>query len=409
MGLFRRNKNIKKPVIRQIIDLVPRWMIESCAKKHKSDKGCSKYKTYDQFVALTYGQLNKCYTLNDISTGIGVSETFIGDLGLNQSPARSTMSDGNKKRDWKVFESLYYKLLHHYEMVLKSKSERSVIKEIKDQTTKLIDSTTISLCLNMFDWAKFRTAKGGLKIHTCWDDNLQIPDLINITEAKTHDRYGIGQLVFSKGTIVVEDRGYFDFTLMLTRIRAENIFVTRIKTNTLYQTIQELDLPGEKDQDILKDEIITLSSTKAIEIGISQEKLRLVHVYKEDENKVIEIITNNLEWSARTIADLYKKRWDIELFFKAMKQNLQIKTFLGTSENAVKSQIYVALISYLLVELVNRTIAKKTKSFTNLVEKIRICLVYYLSLDYVCNQVGNGAKKIRSEPKLEFNADLFST
>lgn len=408
MGLFRRNKNIKKPVIRQIIDLVPRWMIESCTKKHKSDKGCSRYKTYDQFVALTYGQLNKCYTLNDISTGIGVSETFISDLGLNQSPARSTMSDGNKKRDWKVFESLYYKVLSHYERVLKSKSERSIIAEIKDQTIKLIDSTTISLCLNMFDWAKFRTAKGGLKIHTSWDDNLQIPDLVNITEAKTHDRYGIGQLVFSKGTIVVEDRGYFDFTLMLTRIRAENVFVTRIKTNTLYQTVLELDLPDDEDQDIIKDEIIALSSTKAVEIGISQEKLRLVHVYKEDENKVIEIITNNLEWSARTIADLYKKRWDIELFFKAMKQNLQIKTFLGTSKNAVKSQIYIALIGYLLVELINRTIAKKTKSFSNLVEKIRICLVYYLSLDYVCNEIGNGAKKIRSEPKLQFNSDLFS-
>lgn len=408
MGLFRRNKNIKKPVIRQIINLVPRWMIESCAKKHSSDKGCSKYKTYDQFVALTYGQLNKCYTLNDISTGIGVSETFIGDLGLTQSPARSTMSDGNKKRDWKVFESLYYRLLKHYERVLKSESGRSIIKEIKDQNIKLIDSTTISLCLNMFDWAKFRTAKGGLKIHTCWDDNLQIPDLVNITEAKTHDRYGIGQLVFSKGTIVVEDRAYFDFTLMLHRIQAENVFVTRIKTNTLYESIQELDLPDKEDQDIIKDEIIVLNSSKAIETGINGQKLRLVHVYKQDENKVIEIITNNLEWSARTIADLYKKRWDIELFFKAMKQNLQIKTFLGTSENAVKSQIYTALISYLLIELINRTISKKTKSFSNLVEKIRICLVYYLSLDYVCNRVGNGAKKIRSEPELKFNSDLFS-
>lgn len=408
MGLFRRNKNIKKPVIRQIIDLVPRWMIESCAKKHQSDKGCSNYKTYDQFVALTYGQLNKCYTLNDISTGIGVNETFIGDLGLNQSPARSTMSDGNKKRDWKVFEFLYYKVLKHYERVLKSESQRTIIAEIKDQTIKLIDSTTISLCLSMFDWAKFRTAKGGLKIHTSWDDNLQIPDLINITEAKTHDRYGIGQLVFSKGTIVVEDRAYFDFTLMLTRIRAENVFVTRIKTNTLYQSVLELDLPKLGDQDILKDEIIRLSSTKAIEIGISEEQLRLVHVYKEDENKVIEIITNNLEWSARTIADLYKKRWDIELFFKAMKQNLQIKTFLGTSENAVKSQIYVALINYLLLELINRTIAKKTKSFSNLVEKIRICLVYYLSLNYICNEIGNGAKKIRSALQLQFSSDLFS-
>lgn len=403
MGLFRRNKNIKKPVIRQIIDLVPRWMLESCAKKHRTDKGCSKYKTYDQFVALTYGQLNKCYTLNDISTGIGVSETFIGDLGLIKSPARSTMSDGNKKRDWKVFESLYYKLLKHYERILKSESQGSIIKEIKDQNIKLIDSTTISLCLNMFDWAKFRTAKGGLKIHTSWDD-----DLVNITEAKTHDRYGIGQLVFSKGTIVVGDRGYFDFTLMLHRIQAENVFVTRIKTNTVYELIQELDLPDEEDQYIIKDEIVVLNSNKAIETGINEQKLRLVHVYKQDENKVIEIITNNLEWSARTIADLYKKRWDIELFFKAMKQNLQIKTFLGTSENAVKSQIYIALISYLILELINRTISKKTKSFSNLVEKIRICLVYYLSLDYICNQVGNGAKKIRPEPKLKFSSDLFS-
>lgn len=408
MGLFRRNKNIKKLVIRQIIDLVPRWMIGSCTKKHNSDKGCSKYRAYDQFVALIYGQLNKCYTLNDISTGIGISETLIGDLGLTQSPSRSTMSDGNKKRDWKVFESLYYKILNHYESLLKSESQRRIIAEIKDQTIKLIDSTTISLCLNMFDWAKFRTAKGGLKMHTCWDDNLQIPDLVNITEAKTHDRYGIGQLVFKKGTIVVEDRGYFDFTLMLTRIRAENVFVTRIKTNTVYQTVLELDLPDNEDQDIIKDEIIVLTSNKALETGINEHQLRLVHVYKQDENKVIEIITNNLEWSARTIADLYKKRWDIELFFKAMKQNLQIKTFIGTSENAVKSQIYVALISYLLIELINRTIAKRTKSFSNLVEKIRICLVFYLSLDYVCNEIGNGAKKIRSEPKLEFNSDLFS-
>jgi hypothetical protein len=377
-------------------------------KKAQIRQGCSKYKTYNQFVALTYGQLNKCYPLNDISTGIGVSKTFIGDLGLNQSPARSTMSDGNKKRDWRVFESLYYRILKHYERVLKSESQRNIIAEIKDQTIKIIDSTTISLCLNMFDWAKFRTAKGGLKIHTCWDDNLQIPDLVNITPAKTHDRYGLGQLIFPKGTIVIEDRAYFDFTLMLHRIQAENVFVTRIKTNTLYKTVQELDLPEKEDEDIIKDEIIVLTSNKAVEIGISEQHLRLVHVYKEDENKVIEIITNNLQWSARTIADLYKKRWDIELFFKAMKQNLQIKTFLGTNENAVKSQIYIALISYLLVELINRTIAKKTKSFTNLVEKIRICLVYYLSLNYVCNEIGNGAKKIRSEPKLEFSSDLFS-
>lgn len=410
MGLFKRTKNSNKPLIRQIIDLVPRWMLESCAKQHKSDKGCSRYKTYDQFVAMTFGQLNKCLTLSDISTGIGVSETFISDLGLRQSPARSTMSDGNKKRDWKVYETLYHRLLKHYERVLGKHHQSHIIEEIKGHRIKLIDSTTISLCLTLFDWAKFRTAKGGVKIHTCWDDALMLPDMVNITEAKVHDRYGLEQLVFPKNTIIVEDRGYFDFTLMLSRIRAENVFVTRIKDNTSYESIEELDLPDKTDQDILKDQIIFLNGTKAKETGIDTHRLRLVSVYKEDENKVINIITNQLQWTARTIADLYKRRWDIELFFKALKQNLQVKTFIGTSENALKSQIYIALTCYLLLELIKRTITKSTHAFSNFVEKVRICLPFYLSLDYVCNRISEGAKRIKVQKQAELipKADLFS-
>ena len=136
----------------------------------------------------------------------------------------------------------------------------------------------------------------------------------------------------------------------------------------------------------------------------------MVHVYKEDENKVIEIICNQLDWKASTIADLYKKRWDIELFFKTLKQNLQVKTFIGTSENAVKSQIYIALICYLLLELIKRTIAKKNHAFSNFVEKIRICLSFYLSLDYVCNQINEGAKRIKIQKQQELvpKSDLFS-
>lgn len=410
MGLFRRCKNNSKPLIRQIIDLVPRWMLESCSKQFDGNKGCSKYKVYDQFVALTFGQLNKCLTLSDISTGIGVNETYIGDLGLTQSPARSTMSDGNKKRDWRIFETLYFRLLKHYEGVLKKQHLGRVIDEIKDQTIKLIDSTTISLCLSMFDWAKFRTAKGGIKIHTCWDDALMLPDMINITEAKTHDRYGFSQQIFPKNTIIVEDRAYFDFVLMQNRIQAENTFVTRIKCNTVYETIRELELSELEDQDILKDEIIQLCGAKARKCGINKNELRLVHVYKEDENKVIEIITNQLDWSARTIADLYKKRWDIELFFKALKQNLNVKTFVGTSENAVKSQIYIALICYLLLELIRRTAKNKKMAFSNFVEKIRICLPFYLSIDYVCNNISEGAKKIKvpGPPGIFNEPDLFS-
>ena len=410
MGLFRRTKNNNKPLIRQILDLVPPWLLHRCSAQHHSDKGCSKYKTYDQFVALSFGQLNKCYTLSDISSGIGVSQTFISDLGLYQSPAKSTMSDGNKKRTYRVFESLYHRLLTHYRCVLSKQHKSHIIKEIEGQTIKLIDSTTISLCLSMFDWAKFRTAKGGLKIHTCWDDTLMLPDLVNITPAKEHDRYGLKQLVFPKHTIVVEDRAYFDFELIAQRVVAENIFVTRIKSNTVYEDIEEIELPDHTDQDILIDQIIELNSDKAKEKGLDKIPMRLVKVYKEDENKVIGIITNQLDWSARTIADLYKKRWDIELFFKSIKQNLQIKTFLGTSENAVKSQIYVALINYLLLQLIVRTIAKKKHAFSNFVEEIRICLCFYLSLDYVCNQIDPKSKKGKppNQPKIKFQENLFS-
>jgi hypothetical protein len=384
-------------------------MLKSCTKTYNSDKGTSKYKTYDQFVALTFGQLAKCQSLNDISAGIGVSETFIKDLGLTQSPAKSTMSDGNKKRDWHVFESLYNRLLSHYKFVLKKHHNTHIIEQIKSKTVKLVDSSTISLCLSMFDWAEFRTAKGGIKLHTSWDVHMMIPEVVNITQAKVHDRNGLEQLIYPKDTVIVEDRGYFDFTLMLNRIKADNIFVTRIKTNTIYETIRELDLPDGIDQHILKDEIIKLSSQKAQELGISEYELRLVHVWKEDEQKVISIITNNLDWDYNTISELYKKRWDIELFFKALKQNLQVKTFWGTSENAVKSQIYIALISYLLLELIKRTTAKSSMAFSNLTEKTRLCLYHYLTIDYVVNEVKNGVRKIKvAQKKINFEPDLFS-
>ena len=200
---------------------------------------------------------------------------------------------------------------------------------------KLVDSTVISVCLSLFDWAKFRTAKGSIKIHTSIDEGTMIPEMINISEAKVHDRKGVQNFRFEKGTIIVEDRGYFDFSLFKARLDNENYFVTRIKENTVYDTIVELELPEGKDEHILKDEIIRLTSKQAIESGMANEKLRRAAVYKEDENKIIEIICNNLSWSASTIAELYKRRWQIEIFFKLLKQNLQVKTFLGTSEKCL--------------------------------------------------------------------------
>lgn len=359
MSLFRRNKNNNKPVIRQIIDLIPKHVLTSCIAKFRTDKYCHKYKTYDQLVALLFGQLCKCSTLEDISVGIGVSETFISDLGLKQSPAKSTMSDGNKNRNWQVFEALYNELLKYYGTSLSKYSNQKVVEEVKDLTILIRDSSTISLCLSMFDWAKFRTAKGGIKIHTQWDEAMMLPNLVCIGEASIHDSKGFEQHVFPKGTIIIEDKGYRDFEVIRDRIIAENNFVTRIKDNTLYEVIEELELPEKDDQHILIDELIHLTGTKAKALKLDTQILRRVVAYHKEKNTTLEIITNNLEWKASTVAALYKRRWDIETFFKLLKQNLNVKTFVSTSPNGVKSQIFVALITYLLLELLTDVTHKK--------------------------------------------------
>lgn len=296
MKLHRRSKNNKKPVIRQVLDLIPTFILRNSIRKYQSDKGCHKYKTYDQLVALSFGQLAKCYTLSDISCGLSISSTFMLDLGLKQNPVKSTMSDGNKNRDYRVFEDIYYQLIKYYGRTLTDKRERLVIEQVKNENIKLVDSSIVSLCLNLFDWAKFRTAKGGLKIHTVWDDTLGLPDYINITEAKLHDSKGLIGRIFPKGTIVVEDRAYFDFELFKKRIDAKNIFVTRLKSNILYESIEELDLPDDRDQNILKDELIKFTSKDALKAGLESQIFRLVTVYKEDENKVILLITNQTDW-----------------------------------------------------------------------------------------------------------------
>ena len=186
------------------------------------------------------------------------------------------MSDGNRKRDYRVFEDIYYQLISYYRRTLTNTRDRQVIEEFKNETIKLIDSSTVSLCLSLFDWAKFRTAKGGLKIHTVWDDTLGLPDMINITEAKIHDSKGLENQVFPKGTIIVEDRAYFDFEQFNRRCKDEIIFVTRNKSNILYESLEELDLPDDKDQDILKDELIKFTSKDAKKAGLEETVFRFL-------------------------------------------------------------------------------------------------------------------------------------
>ena len=392
-------KKSDKPLLGQILELVPSGLLNKVTGKYESDKHCHKYKTYDQLTAMIFGQLNKCHTLREIAQGISISPKFLADIALEQSPAKSTMSDSHAKRDWKVFQALYMGLLEHFSDLFRKRSEYKVIKQIKGKHIKLVDASIMSVCLNLFPWAKFRTAKGGIKMHVSLDEATMIPNMVNLTPAKVSDRRGADNFRYPKDTIVVDDRGYFDFGLFATRMEDQNHFVTRIKGNTLYESIVEKDLPDGEDEHVLKDELIYLTGQAAIKAGMDKVKLRRVAIYKEETNKVIEVITNNLDWSAATIGELYRRRWQIEIFFKLIKQNLQIKTFLGTSENACKSQIFVAMIVYLLLELIRRNISKTYHCFGHFVTLIRVCLTQYNRLEYIASEIQITVQKAKRRYK----------
>jgi hypothetical protein len=394
-AIIKAGKKSDSPLFAQIIKLIPRHLIIKCVDIYKADKHCSAYKTYDQLVSLLFGQLNKCLSLREITMGLGLTPETILDLGLKQSPAKSTMSDGNAKRDHRVFEMLYQELIRYYRDVYTKTPDYKVINEIKGKNIKLVDSTTMSVSLNLFNWAKFRTAKGGIKAHVSLDEAMMLPEMAHITEAGMSDRRGADNFRYAADTIVVDDRGYFDFKLFMQRIADENHFVTRIKDNTLYESVVEKELTDKNSDAIIKDEIILLTGKAAKEAGISEIELRRTAVYIEKDNRTVVLITNQLDWSADTIAELYKRRWNIETFFKLIKQNLQIKTFIGTSENLCKSQLFIGLIAYFLLELIRRVISKVRHRFGHFATLIRICLMHYTGLDYVVNEIKDVVKKAR--------------
>jgi hypothetical protein len=396
MNSTKLGKN-DNPLLRQILDLIPEHVLRDAIYSYQSGKHCSKYRTYDELVAMIFGQVNKCLTLREIAQGIRVSPKFLRDIKLEKSPACSTMSDGNEKRDYRVFEFIFNQLLKYYMNYYKKRDGYQIIKEIEGKTVKVVDASTIGLCLSLFPWAKFRTAKGGIKLHTSLDEANMLPEIVYITEAQVSDRRGVDSFTYEEDTNVVDDRRYFDFKLFRNRIDDKNWIVTRIKDNTIYEVIEELELPENKDEQILLDEKIRLTSVKAKEAGIEDEIFRGIVVFVEEKNETLEIITNNMEWSTAVCTELYKRRWIIEVFFKLLKPNLHVKTLLGTSENATKSQIYCAMITYLLLELIRRSISKISHCFGHFVTLIRVCLIQYNRLDYIVNEIQQTVQKARKQ------------
>lgn len=326
------------PIITQIVQEVNRYDFKKQVSKYNGDRKVSKLTCFGILVAMIYAHLKTNKTLRDIVIGFQTALSSFYHLGL-KSLKRSTISDALRNRPAEVYEKFYYSLLSS----LNRKDRRRLGIKIN-----LIDSTTISLCLEKFDWAKYRKKKGGIKLHVMLDSEMKLAEQVLITNAVCHDMKAInGEIEFIKGEVYVYDRGYSCYNYLHSIELAGAFFVTRLKSNWKYKVVKTKRVP--KTGGVRKDRLIRVSGTKKDEYP---DKLRLVTFYHKESNKVLQFLTNNFRLSAKRIADIYKTRWQIELFFKWMKQHLKIKSFLSTSENGVKIQIWCALITHVLLHLI---------------------------------------------------------
>lgn len=324
-------------VFHQLLKYLPRHRFQAAVDRHHGDRRIRSISCWDQLVALLFGQLAGSRSLRDLVTGFNSKSAHHYHLGT-RTVRRSSLSDANSNRPTEAFQETFFYLLEQ----VRNKLPKCDAGEM----VRLIDSTTIDLNLNQFKWADFRSTKAGIKLHTVYDPKAEVPVYFAMTNAKVNDRKALEHLPMMAGMTYVVDRAYNDYAWYYALTQQGSVFVGRMKRNALYEVLETKPAIGEG---ILRDEVIQLSSSKA-KIACPAPMRRIQFCRKED-GKILDFITNDMNRSAQEIADLYKQRWQIELFFKWIKQNLKIKTFIGRSENAVMIQVLVALISYLLLKL----------------------------------------------------------
>lgn len=363
----------------QIISKLDRTKFNKLVKDKQTDKHCKGYNSWTHLVSMLFCQFAKSQSVRDISNGLRSATGNLNHLGISSAPSKSTISYQNKNRTHELFKAYYF---HLFESLGQHPKFKQVKFRIKTKIF-LLDSTTISLCLSIFDWAKYKTAKGAVKMHTLLDFDGNLPAYVNITDGKTADNKGANDIPLLKGSVIVADRFYNDFPLLNVWDSKGVFFVIRHKENLQYVSLKENELPENYNQHILKDEIIELKSD--VSKNKYPKKLRRVSVWNEEKNQVIELITNQFNWSPNTISELYKSRWQVEIFFRDIKQLLHIKSFIGTSENAVMTQIWTALITILILK------ALKAQSIfewhlSNLVAFIRLNLFVKIDLQKWLNK-----------------------
>lgn len=355
----------------QILKLFPRTEFELLVRKTKAERHARGFSSWGQFVAMLFCQLGRAHSLREICQGLASCEGKLTHLGIT-APKRASLAYANEHRPWQLYQEVFFALLGRCRAdgpYPKKKTFRFKNKLVS------LDSSVIDLCIEMFDWAKFRRTKGAIKLHLVLDHEGYLPSFGVVTEGRVSDVKVAHTLRFEPGTIVVDDRGYNDYSLFAKWTEAGVYFVTRMKSNTVYEVVENHPIPQYRN--ILADQTIRLSGIDATKK--CPHLLRRVEFWNEDKQETLVFLTNHFALGASTIAAIYKDRWAVELFFKALKQNLKIKTFVGTSANAVKIQVWSALIAMLIL----RYLQLKSRfgwSLSNLVALLRMNLFTYRDL-----------------------------
>ena len=354
-------------IFSQILSLIPRTVFDDAVKKHQAERHARGFSSRSQFIAMLFCQLGHAQSLREITGGLAACEGKLRHLGVEEPPKRSTLSYANQHRPWQLYQTVFHSLL------TRCQAEALSVKRKFRFKHKLLslDSTVIPLCLSVFDWAHYKRAKGAVKLHMVLDHDGYLPSYAVLSEGKTADITMAKTMTFAAGTMLVFDRGYTDYQWWLKLTRQNVHFVTRLKDSAEYSIVEpRAALPGTRD------EVILLAAQE--KLG-SEAHLRRIEIWLEDKQDTIVFLTNNMKLAATTIAEIYKERWQIELFFKALKQSLRIKTFVGTSENAVQTQIWTALISLLLIKYLQIRSTFRW-SLSNLVALLRQQLFVYRDL-----------------------------
>lgn len=365
----------------QILQVVHRKHFKASVQLYQSDKHNKGINSWTHLVAMLFLHLSKSNSIREVTNGLKSITGNLNHLGIeNKTPSKSSLSYINEHRDWRMFREFYFSLKN--DLQGRGFLKRKMFNEI-DKKIYLLDSTVISLCIKVFDWAKYRKQKGAVKLHTLLDYDGLMPSYLFMTKGSQADVKHAQYMTMPKGSVIVADRAYEDFKMLYAWDKDDIDFVLLLKKSINYKSILERYLPEDNEQNILIDEEIELTEENTF--NNYPKKLRRITLFDEKNNRTLEFITNNFIWTASMVAELYKQRWQIEIFFKELKSHLKIKSFIGTNENAMFIQIWTALITLLILKHL-KAIAKYPWAMSNLIAFLRMNLFVKISLSQWLNE-----------------------